>query len=163
MANPRRGSRRTPAISTTRQSCDDPLNLGSSRRGRSPDESASPGYCHRWDRSTTALTTLSSNRFGDASRSRSSTGNAGGLGSSWPTPSSSTSRSSTTANAATKRSGCSPRSNMRHSEPNNPWRDRFKQPSRARSRAHHSGATHRPASELRSCVPTHPVASIRRS
>ena len=63
--------------------------------------------CHRWARSGTATTTPSSNRSGAACRSSSSTANAGGPESSWPTPSSSTSRSSTTASVGTPRLACS--------------------------------------------------------
>ena len=122
---------------------------GSSRPGRSPGEPASPGCCHRWDRSATVSTTPSSNPSGRDSKSRSSTGNAGGPGSSWQTPSSSTSRSSTTANAATQRSGCSPRSNMKHFEPANPQHDEFQQTARAKPKAHQSLRNTRGGSESR--------------
>ena len=106
------------------------------RRGPSPAGRSTRGWCHRWARSVTACypATARWSRSGRKCRSSCSTGSAGTRASSWPTPSSSTSRSSTTGNNDTRHSACSARSSTSFATPTT--RPAIKQADRAKPRAH---------------------------
>lgn len=89
------------------------LKSASTPHGRLPIAPANQGWSRRWVPLVTASTMLLSSHSGRGCRSSYSTDSDGGLGSSSPTPSSTTSRSSTTGKDATRHLRCEPQSNTR--------------------------------------------------